>query len=386
MRDPDSQVRARRQLETCEAPQGLGSATSSGFAGQDTELRFARGTRAGARVGPPDGASDRADLDLAAIPRASLVFDADGRIIDANPLAEQLFGHTRSELVGEPVDLVASKLASGEQLGRIRFLSATAGACAHHRSGRAIPVEVLLCPRDEWSTAAVFRAVETTDAGLREEDVAQIVHDLKNPLSTIALETRLLDDKLAHGRPSDARDALARISRNVDFLDRMVHDLLDLCSLDAGRLELHSNPTELRMLLEQIIDRVVPTRDRGRVSLHAAEPLTISIDALRIERVVANLLQNALKYAPKTTGIVVGLTATEHAIRVSVTDAGPGMTPAETGYVFDKFRRAGAAGSGEGSGLGLYVSKKIVEAHGGRIAVTSVPGAGSQFFFELPVT
>jgi PAS domain S-box-containing protein len=386
MRDPDSQVRARRQLEICDAPPGLGSATSSGFAGQDTEPRFAGGTHAGDRVGPPDGAGERAALDLAAIPRASLAFDACGRIVDVNPLAETLFGYARFELVGEPVDLIASKLASVEQPGAIRFLSATAGACVRHRSGRAIPVDVLLCPRDEWSTAVVFRAVETTDAGLRGEDVAEIVHDLKNPLSTIALEACLLDDKLAHGHPSDTRDALARINRNVEFLDRMVRDLLDLCSLDAGHLELHRRPTELRMLLERIIDRVVPTRDRGRVSLHAAEPLTTSIDDLRIERVVANLLQNALKYAPKITGIVVGLVAVNDAIRVSVTDAGPGMTPAETGCVFDKFQRASTAGSREGSGLGLYVSRKIVEAHGGRIDVTSVQGAGSQFFFELPVT
>lgn len=386
MREPDSQVRARRQLETCEAPPGLGSAGSSGFAGQDTEPRFAGGTHAGGRVGSPDGASDRAALDLAAIPRASLVFDADGRIVEVNPLAEVLVGRARCELVGEPVDLVASELASDEPLGRIRFLSTTAGVCVHHRSGRAIPVDVLLCPHDERSTIAVFRAVETTDAGLWEDDVAQIVHDLKNPLSTIAVEVRLLDDKLAHGHPLDTRDALARITRNVEFLDRMVQDLLDLCAFDAGRLELHRRPTELRMLLEQIIDRVVPTRDRGRVSLHAAEPLTASIDDLRIERVVANLLQNALKYAPKITDIVVELAAINDAIRVSVTDAGPGMTPAETRYVFDKFRRASTAGAREGSGLGLYISRKIVEAHGGRIDVTSVQGGGSQFFFELPVT
>jgi signal transduction histidine kinase len=379
-------VRARRRLEACEAPPGLAGATSSDFVGQDPQPRFAHGTRTGDCVEPPDDASERAALELAAIPRASLVFDADRRVVEANALAEQLFGRARSKLVGEPVDLVVSKLASGEQLGRIRFVYATAGACVQHRSGRAIPVEVLLCPHDEHSTAAVFRAVETTAAGLREEDVAQIVHDLKNPLSTIALEACLLDDKLAHGRPSDARDAVARITRNVEFLERMVQDLLDLCSLDAGRLELHRKPTELRTLLEQIIDRVVPTRDRGRVSLHAAEPLTSSIDELRIERVVANLLQNALKYAPRATGIVVGLAAVTDAIRVSVTDAGPGMTAAETGYVFDKFRRGSTAGSREGSGLGLYVSKKIVEAHGGRIDVTSVQGAGSQFFFELPVT
>lgn len=330
--------------------------------------------------------SDRAALDLAEIPRAAVVFDANGQIVDVNPLAETLLGYARFELVGEPVDLIAPELASVEQLGRVRFLSAAAGTCVRPRTGRAIPVEVLLCPHGEWSTVAVVHVVETSDAGLREDDVAQIVHDLKNPLSTIALETRLLDARLPRGPLSETRDGLARITRNIEFLDRMVHDLLDLCSLDAGRLELCRRPTELHTLLEQIIDRVVPTRDRGRVSLHAAEPLTVSIDALRIERVVANLLQNALKYAPKITGIVVGLAAVDDAIRVSVTDAGPGMTPAEAGYVFDKFRRASTAGSREGSGLGLYVSKKIVEAHGGRIDVTSVPGAGSQFFFELPAT
>src|SRR4051794_32280387 len=191
MRDPDSEARVRRPFEICEALPGLG-ATSSRFVGQDTERGFARGTRADHRAGPPPGVSDPAALDLTAFPCASLVLDADGRIVDANPLAEQLFGHARSDLVGEPVDLVASKLLSGEQLGRTRFLSATAGRCVRHRSGRAIPVEVLLCPHDKRWTVAMFRPVETTAAGLREEDVAQIVHDLKNPLSTIALEAYLL--------------------------------------------------------------------------------------------------------------------------------------------------------------------------------------------------
>jgi signal transduction histidine kinase len=223
-------------------------------------------------------------------------------------------------------------------------------------------------------------------AGLREDAIAEIVHDFKGPLSTIALEVYLLDDKVTSGNPSDMHSTLARITNNVDFLDRMVRDLLDLCSLNAGRLELHRRPTELRTLLEQVIARVVATRDRGRVVLQAAEALTTSIDDLRIERVVANLLQNALKYAPRSSEVFVRLAAVADAIRISVSDAGPGITPDEIGFVFDRFWRASSAGHHEGSGLGLYVSKKIVEAHGGRIDVTSVEGAGSQFFFELPAT
>lgn len=357
------------------------------FEDQNTQPRFPVGTNHSDQVAPAGGAGDDdLDLDLASIPRAALVFDGAGRIVDVNPLAETLVGYARAELVGQPVDLITSHFASFEQVGRVHFLPASGGTCVRHRNGRPLPVDALLCPHSAASTVAVLATAETSDAGLRQDDVAQIVHDLKNPLSTIALETCLLDYKLSCGGSSDARDVVARITQNVEFLDRMVHDLLDLCSLDAGRLELSRRPTELRKLLEQVIDRVVPSRDRARVFLQAAAPVTTSVDDLRIERVVANLLQNALKYAPKNTGVVVGLAAVDAAIRVSVSDAGPGMTPADAGCVFDKFRRGSSAGGHPGSGLGLYVSKRIVEAHGGRIDVTSVRGVGSQFFFELPAT
>jgi PAS domain S-box-containing protein len=381
MRDPDNQVRTPPSLGEHPQPRPGISVT---WSLDETHPRFAHGTRE-IQVEVVGGA---ADPELAAIPRAILVFDALGQVTDANPLAETLVGYTRLELVGQPIDVVASRLAHVEPLGRIRFVPESDGACVRHRNGRSIAVEVLLCPHAEDATLAILRSVETTEAGLREDDVAQIVHDLKNPLSTIALEVGLLGEKRVRDDSADVADmrgALVRITHNVEFLDRMVHDLLDLCSLDAGRLELHRRPTELRLLLEQIIDRVVPTRDRGRVSLEATAPVTTSIDDLRIERVVANLVQNALKYAPKASGIIVGLAAATDTIRVSVTDTGPGMTYAEAGYVFDKFRRASTDGAQEGSGLGLYVSKKIVEAHGGRIDVSSVAGAGSQFFFELPL-
>lgn len=383
MRDPDSPARAWRPLREREAPPLRERATSVDFDEQYTEPRFALGT-----IEPvvATDVSDHADLDFAAIPHAILVFDANRRIVDVNPLAEALAGYTRLELIGESLDLFAAELVWREQLGWIRFVPASAGACVRHRNGRTISVEALLCRHAQQSTVAILRTAETTEAGLREDNMAQIVHDLKSPLSTIVLEACLLDDKLACAQSSDVRGAVARITHNVEFLDRMVHELLDLCSHDAGRLQLHRRPTELRTLLEQIIDRVVPTRDRGRVSLQAADPLTTSIDALRIERVVANLLQNALKYAPKTSDVVVQLAAVNDAIRVSVDNTGSGISPVEIGYVFDRFRRASTAAGHEGSGLGLYVSKKIVEAHGGRIGATSAPGGGSQFFFELPAT
>ena len=119
------------------------------------------------------------------------------------------------------------------------------------------------------------------------------------------------------------RAALGRVTHNVDFLDRMIQDLLDSCAIQARQFAVVRRTTELRALLEQVIERVVSTRDHGRVFLRAPSPVLLAIDDLRIERVVANLIENALKYAPKVSGIVVRLDVDSRFACVSVTDAGP---------------------------------------------------------------
>lgn len=217
---------------------------------------------------------------------------------------------------------------------------------------------------------------------LCEDMLESIVHDLKNPLHAIALEAGLL----ATGHDAEIRSAAARISRNVFFLDRLVRDLLDCCSTDTGRFELRRRATELRALIARVVDRVVSARDSGRVWVDACSPLTLLIDELRIERVVANLVHNALKYTPRSSLIGIRLEVVGEHGRISVIDDGPGMTVAETARIFDKYRRAAAGAAHDGAGLGLYVSKQIVEAHGGTIGVSSVAGAGSCFYFELPRT
>jgi signal transduction histidine kinase len=219
---------------------------------------------------------------------------------------------------------------------------------------------------------------------LREDMIERVAHDLKNPLHTIALETTLLDDKLATP-DADVRAALARISRNVVYLDRMVQDLLDCCSIASGHFELRRRPTELRALIAHVVDRVVSTRDSRRVWVEACSPVTVSVDAPRIERVIANLIVNALKYTPRSSLIGIRLEVHDGCSRISVIDDGPGMTVAETQCVFERYRRTLSGAAHDGSGLGLYISKQIVEAHGGTIGVSSVEGAGSRFHFELPM-
>jgi K+-sensing histidine kinase KdpD len=226
--------------------------------------------------------------------------------------------------------------------------------------------------------------VTRDERGLCEDEVAQIVHDLRDPLATIALEAYVLDRRLANGAPSDGRQAVARIIRNVEFLDRIVQNLLDSCAAGDGRLALRRRPTELRALTERVIERVVSTHDCGRVILEAPFPVTISVDNLRIERVLANLIGNALKYGPRGSRIVVRLEAAALSARVSVTDTGAGLGTADLTRVFDRYHRGGNAHGIDGHGLGLYTSKMIVEAHGGTIGVESGAGKGSQFYFDLP--
>jgi signal transduction histidine kinase len=219
---------------------------------------------------------------------------------------------------------------------------------------------------------------------VRLGDLDSLAHDLRNPLAAISLEATLVGERLGQSDHESMRRGLRRIQRNAEFLTRMVEDLLDLGAIDHGHLKIRHAPTELRGLLEQVIDRSIAAHDRERLILDAPYPVTVTIDPVRIERVIANLVLNALKYAPGRL-TTVGLELARNQARVSVSDEGPGIDPMERTTLFDKYRRGSTAGASDGSGIGLYVSRCIVEAHGGHIDVEGRRGGGSCFYFELPL-
>jgi PAS domain S-box-containing protein len=348
---------------------------------------LAVGTREIMPIGASAIGATRFSDDLAATGEAAFAIDRRGSILDVNELGAQLVGLSRDALIGHPL-ATALSIPHAEQIAayvgtHVRFLP-DAALVQIVPDGDREPADVLVCPHDAFASILIVRPGGVRTVALRADDVAQIAHDLKSPLSLIALETDLLDQRLAAGEKVDVRRAVARVLRNVSYLDRMVHDLLDVCSLEAGRLELRKQKTELRTLVESVIDRVIAAGARPRVFLEAPAAAVVNIDDLRIERVIANFLTNAVKYAPSVSGIIVRVEQHEAHVTVSVTDAGPGMTAVEMSYIFDKYRRTRGARGCEGSGLGLYVSKQIIEAHDGVIGVDSVHGAGSRFFFELP--
>ncbi len=251
-------------------------------------------------------------------------------------------------------------------------------------------VEFLVAPapdetEDEPAEFAVgTHEMEKVDR-IDDDELVEIVHDLKNPLSTIGLEMSLLDDKLTYLASPDVRATMLRIRRNLAFLDRLVHGILDTDALEGGSFSLRRRPVELCALLLQVVERSVSSRDRTRIYLEAPSRLTVSVDGVRIERVVANLVQNALKYSHEGSGVVVRLERTPTNVRVTVIDSGPGISREETGRIFERYQRGAHGHRHDGCGLGLYIARRIVEAHGGTIGVESLPNIGSRFYFELPL-
>ena len=166
----------------------------------------------------------------------------------------------------------------------------------------------------------------------------------------------------------------------------MIGDLLDRTRIEAGRLDLHLEDCDLRDVVARIVD-VQQDSGAARVFrlLLSHEPVSVRCDASRIEQVLTNLLSNAVKYSPESSDVEVVLDRDDSTAVLSVTDYGVGMTAADRTRIFEPFTRGDNVGSIGGAGLGLSVTRKIVEAHGGRIEVRSEPGLGSVFSVRLPL-
>ncbi len=218
---------------------------------------------------------------------------------------------------------------------------------------------------------------------MQREFVSMIGHELRNPLTALKGYAQLMQRRQRYDERS-----VAAIIEQANLLDRMVRDLTDLARFEAGRLALEPAPTDLVELVFAAAERA-----SGRTPAHTIRveapggPLIGSWDRDRLAQVLDNLLSNAIKYSPDGGHIVIRVESGDHHVRVSVQDPGAGIAADELPHLFDRFYRAQkTARSTEGLGLGLFIIRELVEAHGGTVAVHSEgPGKGSTFSFTLPV-
>jgi two-component system phosphate regulon sensor histidine kinase PhoR len=221
----------------------------------------------------------------------------------------------------------------------------------------------------------------------REEFVANVSHELRTPLSLIKgyVET-LLDG--ARNNPEVAQRFLKIIERNTQRLDLLIQDLLTISALESERIKLALLPTNLRSLADKIFADLHARADAKNIQLANELPeLTALADANRMDQVLANLVDNAIKYGRAQGRVIVGGKMVEdQKIEVFVRDDGPGIPPEALDRVFERFYRVDKARSRDqgGTGLGLSIVKHIVQAHGGKVWVESELGKGATFYFTLP--
>jgi len=212
-----------------------------------------------------------------------------------------------------------------------------------------------------------------------------VAHDLRNPLNVLRIAVSAHDS----GRPvteARTRKTLEIVARQTAHLERMVGDFLDMARIEAGDLELKPELHDLRKLVREAVEPFAEQSQRHPLELEVeGEAAMVRCDALRVEQAVVNLISNAVKYSPAGGTIKVGVTAGRGEVVVSVRDVGVGMDEAEVRRIFEPFTRVGLARESiPGAGLGLYIVRKIVLAHAGRIEVESTPGRGSTFRLYLP--
>ena len=333
-----------------------------------------------------------------AVTEQSVIGTDTAGLIDAwNPGAERMLGLTEADVQGQSniVEFHASDVA-------FDTLVAEDDGAAHERTyvahdGSEVPVEVTVTRRSDSGGAAagylfiardVSREREVTR--LKDEFIGLVSHELRTPLSSILGYLELLrDDNDDPGAAEDRAQYIDVIERNSNRLLRLVGDLLLTAQVESGVSLLALEPQSLAQVVEGSIQTLRPRIDAADLTLISNIDAEVMVpgDSLRLGQVVDNLLSNAIKFTPRGGTLTLTVARDGQVARLSVADTGIGIPADEVSQLFDRFFRASTATKGaiSGIGLGLAITKAIVEAHNGTIGVTSDEGVGTTFTVTLPI-
>jgi two-component system phosphate regulon sensor histidine kinase PhoR len=323
----------------------------------------------------------------------ALVLSEDGLLHDANRAAEALFDFRLPAVRGRPLSGVVTDPQVLEVLAQV---DATGGGnLPEVRVGanRDVVLEVRINPIFDARGELRWRVVVFNDTTvlrqadeLKTEFVSMVSHELRTPLTSIkAFAATLLRDNTAS--PSDQREWLRIIDRECDRLTALVNDLLIISRLESGRpLSMHFSEFDLMTMLKDVGEAQQAAARKHTVVLRGPAQVTLEADQDKIRQVFINLVNNAIKYSPRGGEVVVQVESTETSLRVLIQDQGVGIRPEHLNLVFEKFfqvdgsttRRVG------GSGLGLYLTRRLVEAHGGSVWAESELGRGTTVVVLLP--
>jgi two-component system phosphate regulon sensor histidine kinase PhoR len=223
---------------------------------------------------------------------------------------------------------------------------------------------------------------------VRQEFLSNVSHELRTPLTAIIAFVETLEDMGVDDRENNRR-FLSIIRRNAERMHNLIDDILELSAIEAGTVEVRIEPVKLRALVSDVLT-ALNSRARARgvtLSNEVAAEAIVQADARRLEQMLTNLVDNAIKFNRETGSVIIRHERMARRDRIIVADTGDGISPEHVVRIFERFYRVDRARSREmgGTGLGLAIVKHLARAHGGDIGVQSVPGEGSTFFIELPV-
>jgi len=353
----------------------------------------------------------RALLEFASV--AIVIVDDQGSIQLVNARAEKIFGCARHELLGHPVEVLLPERFRHTHVGlRDGFVSnpsprpmaARSDLWALRKDGTEFPVEIGLSSietkdgllvmsyiaditerrRAEEALRAALRRAEEVDQ-LKTQLLSIVSHELRTPLTSIRGQTTTLLDYADQVTPEEQLEALQIVDDEAARLDELISHLLDMSRLEAGTLSVELGATDMRPILIESVTRMAAHAPSHKlvVNLPPTLPL-VQADPRRVVQVVSNLLDNAIKFSPPGATVIVDTEVDASVITIRVQDQGPGIAPEHLPHIFDRFYRVEETGvRTSGAGLGLAICKGLVEAMGGRVAVTSQVGRGCIFSFSL---
>jgi signal transduction histidine kinase len=246
-------------------------------------------------------------------------------------------------------------------------------------------------PRELREMCVRFNEMASAIAAQRQAQMAflgGVAHDLRNPLAALQTSVSLLGSDKGPPPEDRLRQTVARLGRQIARMERMLGDFLDVAKIEAGQLELRLETHDARALVDQVVELFEDAADEHPLEVRVPEhEVLVRCDSLRIEQVITNLISNAIKYSPAGSSVEVQLESRGEELAMSVTDHGKGISEQDVARIFEPFRRVGLSHETvPGVGLGLFVVRRIVEAHGGRIELESRLRHGSTFRFSLPTS
>ncbi len=348
---------------------------------------------------------------LESAPDAMVIAGRDGRIALVNSQLERLFGYSREQLLGHPVDILVPQRYRGHHAQhraaffmqpRARSMGAGLELYGQRCDGSEFPVEISLSPLDTeeglFVSAAIRDATERRRleqtlqeaSRLKSEFLATMSHELRTPLNGIIGFSEFLIDEKAGALNARQKEFLTDVLASGRHLLRLINDVLDLSKIEAGKMEIVRESFDLGAAVEEVCAVVSPIARTKTISLahHVSNAVArVSLDRHRFIQILYNMLSNAIKFTPAGGKVSLSLEREGEALRLQVRDSGIGIRAEDLPKLFHEFQQleSGTGRRHDGTGLGLALTKRLAELHGGSVRAESQVGSGSVFTVTLPL-